>query len=114
MDELSTDVGAGPVELMAFQRSHDEHLDAFAPHTGSHQLHGKTLTRAAGAQNCDIGILVDSGIEDVHDDKRVVVLVHPQQNAVVIAHLIAGEGIAAHRTQGQHIAAGAFIEMFFQ
>ena len=76
MDELAADVGAGPVELVAFQRGHDEHLDAFASHTGGHELHGEALARAAGAQDGDIGVLVDVGIEDIHDDEGVVVLVH--------------------------------------
>ena len=49
LDELSADVGAGPVELMAFEGRHDKYLDAFSPHAGRHQLHGEALARAAGA-----------------------------------------------------------------
>ena len=99
---------------MAFQRRHDEHLDALPPHPRGHQLHGKALARAAGAQDGDVGVLVDVGIKDIHDDEGVVVLVHAQQDAVIIAHLIAGVGVAACRPQGEDVALGTLKEVFLQ
>ena len=114
LDELAADVGAGSVELMALQRRHNKDLDALAPHPGGHELHGKTLARAAGAQNRYVGVLVDPAIKDVHNDEGVVVLVDTQKDAVVITHLITGKGIAACRAQGQHVALGAFKKAVLQ
>ena len=102
------------MELMALERRHNKDLDALAPHPRGHKLHGKALACAAGAQNCYVGILVDSAVEDVHNDEGVVVLVDAQEDAVVITHLVAGKGIAACRSQGQHIALGAFKEAALQ
>ena len=99
---------------MAFERSHDEDLDSFSSHPRCHELHREALSRAAGAEDRHIGVFVDSGIEDIHNDERVVVLVDAKEYAVVVAHLIACEWVAAGGAQGQNIAFGAFIESVLQ
>ena len=81
-DELSAQIGTGTMELMALQGRDDKDLDTAAPHSGGHQLHGETLAGATGTQYGDVGVLVDAGIKDIHDDQRVVILVHAQQDAV--------------------------------
>ena len=108
--KLPANIGAGPVEFMALQRSNNKDLDTLTPHTCCHQLHTKTLAGAAGAKNGNIGILVDPAVKDVHDDQGVVVFVDSKQDAVVIPHFIAGKGIPACRTQRQHIALGSLIQ----
>ena len=102
------------LELVSFQRGYDKYLNTLAPHSGCHQLHGEALACAAGAQNGDVGVLINPGIEDVHNNEGIVVLVHPQQNAVVVAHLIAGVGVAACRPQGEDVALGPLKEVFLQ
>ena len=72
-DKLSADVGTGPVKLMPFERRDDKDLNSLAAHTQSHQLKCKGFSGSAGSENGDIGILVDAGIEDVHDDERIAV-----------------------------------------
>ena len=88
---------------MPFQRSDDKYLDSLAPHPQGHKLHRKGFAGAAGAENGNVGVLVDAGIKNIHDNQGIVMLVDSQQNAVVIAHLVRGEWIAAGRTGGQHI-----------
>lgn len=102
-DKLSADVGTGPVKLMPFERRDDKDLNSLAAHTQSHQLKCKGFSGSAGSENGDIGILVDAGIEDVHDDERIVVFIDAEKNTVVIAHLIAGEGITAGGSRCQNI-----------
>ncbi len=102
-DKLSADVGTGPVKLMPFERRDDKDLNSLAAHTQSHQLKCKGFSGSAGSENGDIGILVDAGIEDVHDDERIVVFIDAEKNTVVITHLIAGEGIAAGSSRCQNI-----------
>ena len=62
---------------MPFQGGDDEHLYVPAAHPKRHELHGEGLARAGGSQDSHVRVLVDAGIEDIHDDQRVVVLVHP-------------------------------------
>ena len=95
---------------MALQRSHNEHLYPLSPHPQSHELHGKGLACPAGAEDRHVGVFVNAGIKDVHDDQGVIVLVDPQQDTIVVAHLIAGKGVAAGRPQGQHVPLGSLIQ----
>ena len=113
-NELTADVGTGPVKLMPFERRDDKDLNSLAAHTQSHQLKCKGFSCSAGSENGDIGILVDAGIEDVHDDERVVVFIDAEKNTVVIAHLIAGEGITAGGSCCQNIPLRPLIELAFQ
>ena len=39
LNELTADIGAGPVEFMAFQWSDDKYLDIFPSHPQRHKLH---------------------------------------------------------------------------
>ena len=87
---------------------------AFAPHTQGHELHRKGLAGAAGPKNGNVGVFVDAGIENVHNDERIVVLVDAEKNAVVITHLIACKWIAAGRTGGKDIALRPLVELAFQ
>ena len=114
LDERPADVGAGPVKFVTFERCDDEHLNPFAPHPQRHELHGKGLAAAARAENGDVGVFVDTRIKDVHDDKRIVVLVDTEQNAVVVTQLIRRERIAACCAQCQHVPLAAFKERFIQ
>ena len=88
-DKLSADVGTGPVKLMPFERRDDKDLNSLAAHTQSHQLKCKGFSGSAGSENGDIGILVDAGIEDVHDDERIVVFIDAEKNTVVITQFMA-------------------------
>ena len=112
-DELAACVDAGTVELVAFQGCQHENLYAFAPHTERHQQDQKGLARAAGAAYGNVGVLIDLGIEDVDDDRGVVVLVQAEQDAIFVTQLIGRERIAACYAGGQCIAFGAFIEVLF-
>ena len=114
LNERAADVGTGPVKFVPFERRDDEHLNPFAPHSQRHELHGKGLATAARAENGDVGVFVDAGIKDVHNDERIVVFVDTEQNAVVIAQLIRRERIAACRAQCQHIPFAALKERFIQ
>ena len=87
LDELTAHIGAGPVELMPLQRSDDENGDVFAPHPECHQLHGKGFACTAGAQDRHVGVLIDRGIENIHDNQGAVIFVDSQKDAIVIAHL---------------------------
>ena len=104
LNELTADVGAGAVELMAFQRRDDEHLNALAAHPCRHELHREALSGSAGAENGNVGVLIYAGVKDIHDDEAVVMLVDAQQDAVVVAHLIGCERVAACRTERQYVA----------
>ena len=75
-------------------------------------MKSKGLTGTAGAQDRHIGVLIDRGIENIHDNQRAVIFVDSQKNAIVIAHLKRGEGIAAGRTARQQVALAALIEPF--
>ena len=94
---------------MPFQRSDDKYLGAFSPHPQCHQLQGEGFTCTAGSHDRNVGVLIDCGIENVHDHKGVVVFVNTEQNAVIVAQLISGKGIAACCPACQHIALGALI-----
>ncbi len=110
LDELAAHVGAGPVELMPFQWGNNVDGDALPAHPQRHELHGKGLPRAAGAQDRHVGILIDGAVENIHNNEGTVILIHPQQDAVVVTHLIAGKGIAACRPAGQQVAPAFFIQ----
>ena len=112
-DELTACVDAGTVELVAFQGRQHENLYALAPHTERHQQDQEGLACAAGAAYGNVGVLIDLGIEDVDNDRGVVVFVQAEQDTVFITQLIGREGIAACHTSGQRIALGALIEMLF-
>ena len=112
-DELAACVDAGAVELVAFQGCQHKNLYAFASHTERHQQDQEGLACAAGAAYGNVGVLIDLGIEDVDNDRGVVVFVQAEQDTVFITQLIGREGIAACHTSGQRIALGAFIEVLF-
>lgn len=114
LDERPADVGAGPMKFVPFERRDDKHLDTLTPHPQRHELHGKGLAAAARAENGDVSVFVDTRIKDVHNDKRIVVLVDAEQNTVVVAQLIRCERIAACRAQCQHVPLAAFKERFIQ
>ena len=99
---------------MAFERSHDENLNPFSSHPRCHELHREALSCAAGAEYRHVGVFIDSGIKDIHNGKRVVVLVDTKEYAVVVAHLIACKWVATGGTQGQNIAFGAFVKPVLQ
>lgn len=102
------------MEFVSFEGSHDEDLDSFSSHPRCHELHREAFSCAAGAEDRHVGVFVDSGIEDIHNDKRVVVLVDAKEYAVVIAHLIACEWVTAGGAQGQNIAFGSLVEPVLQ
>ena len=113
-NELTADIGTGPVKLMPFERRDDKDLNSLAAHTQSHQLKRKGFSGSAGSENGDICVLVDAGIKDVHDDERIVVFIDAEKNTVVIAHLIAGEGITAGGSRCQNIPLRPLIELALQ
>ena len=102
------------MKLVALQGSHDKYLYALAPHTQGHELHRKGLAGAAGPKNGNVGVFVDAGIENVHNDERIVVLVDAEKNAVVITHLIACKWIAAGSSRCQNITLRPLIELALQ
>ena len=110
-NELTADIGTGPMKLVSFERRDDEDLNSLAAHTQGHQLKRKGFSGSAGSENGNIGILVDAGIKDIHDDERIVVFIDTEKNTVVIAHLIAGEGIAAGSSRCQNIPLRPLIEL---
>ena len=112
LDELTAHIGAGPVELMPLQRSDDKNGDVFAPHPERHQLHGEGFACTAGAQDRHVGVLIDRGIENIHDNQGAVIFVDSQKNAIVIAHLKRSEGITAGRAARQQVAFAALIKPF--
>ena len=114
MNELAADVFAGPVKLMALEGCDDKHLDTLAPHPQCHKLHGKGFSRAAGSQDRHVRILVDLGIEDIHDDKGIVDFVCPKQDTIVIAQLESRKQVTACGAGRQHVALGAPKQMLFQ
>ena len=73
------------MKLVSFERRDDKDLNSLAAHAQSHQLKCKGFSGSAGSENGYIGILVDAGIEDVHDDERIVVFIDAEKNTVVIA-----------------------------
>ena len=73
------------VKLVSFQRGNDVNRCSRQPHTPGDQLHGERLACAGGAENRHVCVFVDTGVEVVEADKRVIVLVHAQQYAVCIA-----------------------------
>ena len=102
------------MKLMPFERRDDKDLNSLAAHAQSHQLKRKGFSGSAGSENGDIGILVDAGIEDVHDDERIIVFIDAEKNTVVITHLIACKWIAAGRAGGKDIALRPLVELAFQ
>ena len=112
-DELAACVDTGAVELVAFQGCQHKNLYAFASHTERHQQDQEGLACAAGAAYGNVGVLIDLGIEDVDNDRGVVVFVQAEQDTVFITQLIGREGIAACHAGGQCVALGAFIEVLF-
>ena len=110
-DKLAACVHAGTVELVALQGRQHENLYALTPHTEGHQQDQEGLARAAGAAYGNVGVLIDLGVKDVDDDRRVVVLVQAEQNTVFVAQLVGREGVAACHAGGQRIALGAFKEV---
>ena len=113
-NKLTAHIGAGPVELMAFQWGDNKNRNAFASHAECHQLHGKGLTCSAGSQNRHISVLINCGIKDIYNDERAVVFIDTQQNPVVITHLITRKGIAAGSAACQKVTFTALIQFLFR
>lgn len=99
---------------MALQRGHDEYLNPFSPHTKGHKLQQEGFAGSRCAENRNIGILINQGIENIHNGKGVVKFVDSQQNAVIIAHLKADKGITACNARCKRIPLGAGIQVLFQ
>ena len=89
---------------MAFQGSKNEHLGSFPPHSECKQLHRESFSCTRGSNNRHVCVFVDTGIEDIHDYKAVVVLVYTQQYAILVGHLIGSEGIAARSCRCKNIS----------
>ena len=68
------------------KRRSTKDLNSLAAHAQSHQLKRKGFSGSAGSENGDIGILVDAGIEDVHDDERIVVFIDAEKNNTAHLH----------------------------
>ena len=109
-DELPANVVAGPAELVALDGRHNKALDAAHPHPQGQQLHGKGLPRPRGAQEHQVGVLVDLAVEQVHNAQGVVVPVDPQQHPVVVRHLETAEGVGGSRPAGEHVPPGLFLQ----
>ena len=75
-------------------------------------MKSKGLTGTAGAQDRHIGVLIDRGIENIHDNQGAVIFVDSQKNAIVIAHLKRSEGITAGRAARQQVAFAALVKPF--
>ena len=110
LDELPADVVAGPAELVALDGRHNKALDAAHPHPQGQQLHGKGLPRPGGAQEHQVGVLVDLAVEQVHNAQGVVVPVDPQQHPVVVRHLETAEGVGGGSAAGEHVPPGLFLQ----
>ena len=110
LDELPADVVAGPAELVAFDGRQNKALDAAHPHPQCQQLHGKGLPCPGGAQQHQVGVFLELGVEQVHDAQGVVVPVDPQQHAVVIRHLETAEGVGGRRPTGEHVPPGFLLQ----
>ena len=96
---------------MALVRRNDEHLHVFAAEPERHELHCKCFPRTGRPQDRDVGILVNPGIEDIHDDQGIVRLVDPHQDPVLIRHLIGRERVAACHPGGQDVPFRLLIEL---
>ena len=114
LDVLPADTVAGPPELVALDWSQDVTLNPAHPHSEGQQLQGKGLTRTAGAQEVQVGVLVFAGIEQVNDAQRVVVPVYPQQHAGVVGHFKAGEHISRGGSPGQDVPLGLALQRAVQ
>ena len=86
-DELPADVVAGPAELVALDGRHNKALDAAHPHPQGQQLHGKGLPRPGGAQEHQVGVLVDLAVEQIYNAQGVVCLLY---TSLVLDILMAG------------------------
>ena len=75
---------------------------------------GEGLARTAGAENGHVRILIDTAVEDIHDDQAIVMLIHTQKDAIFIRHFITGEWITAGHGGCEHISLAAFEESLFQ
>lgn len=113
-NKLAAYIGAGPMELVAFQWSDNKNRNAFASHAKCHQLHSKGLTCSAGSQNRHISVLVNCRIKDIYNDERAVVFIDTQQNPVVITHLITRKGVAAGCAACKKVTFTALIQFLFR
>ena len=107
---VPADVVAGPAELVALDGRHNKTLNAAHPHPQDQQLHGKGLPRPGGAQEHQVGVLVDLAVEQVHNAQGVVVPVDPQQHPVVVRHLETAEGVGGSRPAGEDVPPGLFLQ----
>ena len=103
LDELTTDLTAGPLELMALNRRNDVTLDAAHSHAKCQKLQCESLTCTGSTAHGQVGVLVDLRIEEINDTQGVVVAIDAQQDAGVIRHLKAREHIGRSRPAGQDI-----------
>ena len=110
LDELPAYVGTGPAKLVALDGRHNKALDAAHPHPQCQQLHGKGLPCPGGAQEHQVGVLVDLAVEQVHNAQRVVVPVDPQQHPVVVRHLETAERVGGGSAAGEHVPPGLLLQ----
>ena len=113
-NKLTTYIPTGSEEFVALQRSNDKYLCSLSSHSQGHELHGEGLARTAGAENGHVRILIDTAVEDIHDDQAIVMLIHTQKDAIFIGHFITGEWITAGHGGCEHISLAAFEESLFQ
>ena len=73
-------------------------------------MHRECFACAGRADNCQIRIFVDPGIENIHDHKAVIVLVDTQKHTILVRHFIGCEWIAAGSCGGQDVPLASFKE----
>ena len=99
---------------MAFERSDDENLDAFAPHPQCHSLHGEGFPCPRASQNTDVGIFILAGIKYVCNYKAVIMLIYAKQDSIIVTYGIAHKRIAGGCAAGQDIPFGQLEQLFVQ
>ena len=109
-DVFSANVVAGPAKLVALDGRHNKTLNPTHPHSKSQQLHGEGLACPRGAQQHQVGVFVNLGVEQVHNAQGVVVPVDPQQHSVVVGHLKTAKGIGGSCPAGEYVPPGLFLQ----
>ena len=96
---------------MPFRWSKDKDLNATHPHSERHQLHRKCFSGAAGANDGNIGIFIDSGIEEVYNAQRVIMPIDSQKDTRVIGHLKGSKHISGSCARSQNISLGFSLQL---
>ena len=110
-DERAVHRLAHPVKFMAFQRRNDVDRDPAQTEPMGDELGRKGLAGAGGAHEGNAAVFVDSGIEVVERDQRIVVLVDAQQHAALVAQFVADQRVTGRRAGSEHIAVVFFEQM---